>query len=46
MLKVVNQPPIQTVTGAILEVLQSSGAPAARFHASIERFRTALWHGP
>jgi len=36
------QPTLQTVTQAILDVLQSSGAPSYRFHEAIDRFRDAL----
>jgi len=35
-------PRLQAVNAAILEVLQSSGVPSARFHASIDHFRDAL----
>ena len=40
--KLINSPSIQSVTGPLLEVLQSSGATSASFHASIEHFRAAL----
>jgi hypothetical protein len=33
---------VQAVDAAILEVLQSSGVPSARFHSSIDHFRNAL----
>ncbi len=33
---------VQAVDAAILEVLQSSGVPSARFHSSIDHFRDAL----
>lgn len=33
---------LKTVDTAILEVLQSSGVPSARFHASLDHFREAL----
>ena len=36
------QPTLQTVTQAILDVLQSSGVSSYRFHQAIDRFRNAL----
>lgn len=33
---------LKTADAAILEVLQSSGVPSARFHASLDHFRNAL----
>jgi hypothetical protein len=40
--KAAPQSKVQEVDAAILEVLQSSGVPSARFHSSIDRFRDAL----
>ena len=37
-----SQPQIQAVDATILEVLQSSGLPSARFHAAIDRLRDTL----
>lgn len=36
------QPTLQTITQAILDVLQSSGMTSSQFHAAIDRFRTSL----
>jgi hypothetical protein len=36
------EPPLQRVTQAILDVLQSSGVTSYRFHDAVERFRNAL----
>jgi hypothetical protein len=40
--KLINSPSIESVTGPLFEVLQSSGTTSAKFHASIEHFRAAL----
>ncbi len=40
--KASTQSKLQSASSAILDVLQSSGTPSARFHAAIDRFRNAL----
>ncbi len=40
--KAAPQSKVQEVDAAILEVLQSSGVPSARFHSSIDRFSNAV----
>jgi hypothetical protein len=40
--KPLSSPPLQMVTQAILDVLQSSSVTSYRFHDAIERFRNAL----
>ena len=40
--KAAPQSKVQAVDAAILEVLQSSGVPSARFHSGLDHFRDAL----